>query len=296
MAENVTFKGVSKILETPVHGESPEMPKEGTPEWEVFQRTVANITSPLGLMTTRDIPEADVPVIINYALKAAKLALKEFQRVQRESLAQQLIGALKAELEKVGGNEDAAKLVSSSIATIEKQVSRWQKAVSEAQGVAAINGEKKTVNELVAEQITLRQKQIAGRVPGDKIRGIEPTLGILITDRLTWSPEVSDRMATAHVAEGVLKKLGFLPEEASLGSLFTLPEVDAPQTKALRWQGKPTRVSWEKVWGLSSQKLPGVAAQIEELGGDRALVWFDLKPEAVARTLTGIQGAAVPAR
>lgn len=260
-----------------------------TPEQRVMNRVRANILAPLGHV---DLSDEQKQLIRDYSDKAGEVGRLEFERLKKESPVRRLLEVLTDELALAARDSRHQLLIENSIAVVKSQVREWADSVAETQGLAAIKGETKTVEELVVEQIKVAKQQEEHRVPRDERRGIRPYIGVLVTDELQAAADVKKRMATAQTAERLLKKLGFLPEEASLRSLFALPLSGKSYTDSelsqLRWSGKPTRLDQEKVTGLQSESTPGVAAQVEQFGGDRALVWFSFKPEAVARSVAKI--------
>lgn len=256
------------------------------PEQRVMTQVQNSILAPLEAV---GYPDDKKEIIREYANKAAEAARAEFIRLQEESPARRIIDALNNELAKQrGGFHMTEQALTDSIGTVTRQVGFWQKRTGDALGMATLQRKKPTLEEIVRGQIEEHKK--------NHKNGLVPRIGNLMTEYLTGAGEVEDRMETAVVAEGLLKGLGFLPQEASVRALFTLPKPETPLTEEAMgtaiWSGQPTRVHWDKVTGLQSSSMPGVAATVFEFGGDRAMVWFDFKPEAVAKSVVVIPSAA----
>lgn len=267
---------------------------ELTPVQRVMSRVIANILTPLDYV---ELPDDQVGIIRDYSDKAARVAQSEFERLQKESPAQRLIDAFEDE-RSIMPEEEGQRLVEGAIEHIQSKVREWQDAVAEAQGVAAINREPKTLDQIVADLIGVAGQQVRDGVSQEHRKGIHPTVGILVTDWLEGGGDVKERMATAERAERVLKKLGFLREEATMKALFALPKPSSGKTYTaeeihpLRWSEKPVekpvRISEDVVAGLQSESMPGVAAEVEMFGGDRALLSFYFRPEAVTSSVAKI--------
>lgn len=268
-----------------------------TPEQRLANKVRASIVAPLDRM---NLPENEEKTIRTYAEKAVEIALSEFKRLKEESPAKRLVDALTDELSIVAGDQKQQELVRAAIRVVESQIKAWQDDVANAQGLAAIMGEtNKPLEQIVVERIAVAKQQVKDKIPWNERRGIRPYIGVLITDWLKSGSSVIERMATAQTAERILKKLGFLPEGVSIKSLFALPESPFNKTSTeselekLMWGGKPVKVSFNKVIGLQSEFMPGVAVQVEEFGGNRALVLFSFKPEAVTRSVAVIPAVTV---
>ncbi|MBU2543361.1 hypothetical protein KJ707_02265 [Patescibacteria group bacterium] len=282
---------------TPAEIAQAEKTAEGmlSPERRAMSRVRAGILAPMPFM---NLPEDQAKIIREYAEKAGDVALSEFERLQKESPIKQLLDAFADELALDAKSEHRA-LFQSAIAHIGREVQMWQADVAEAQGLALIQGENKPLAQIVVERINLF-KQLEGKnLPQGERVGFRPIISNIVTEWLEAGGAIKERMATAQTTERILRKLGFIPDGVSLRALFALPDPeitmssDLSGNEELNWAGKPVKISSEKVVGLQSVSMPGVAAQVQCFGGNRVMISFEFKPEAVVRSVATIPAVTV---
>ena len=253
-----------------------------TPKQRVMNRVRANILAPLGYVR---LPESQVKIIYGYAEKASRVAGREYERLQKESPVGRLLDALEEELYIVRGNEKGEGIVENAIFGVRSQVEKWQDNFTEAQGLAVIRGETKTLEEIVIDQIEVARQEEKDRVSWIDRGGIRP---LIVFD-----------MATVQAGERLLKETGFLPEQGSLQSLFASPEyqfagrlhLTDSDIEELRWGKWP--ISQGKVTGLQSDLMPGVFAQVGEVGRNMIIVLLNFTPPAVTKSVAMVPSITV---
>ena len=256
-----------------------------------------NIFAPLKKLA---LPPEKELVVKEYAQAVGLEAMSEFERLQKESPVVQIETALKSEkniVEKIGTKR---QIIVQALTDLKRRVNSWQQKVSLAQEAKAVLKEEATIEEIVNELVDLRHEDERKGIPSDLQQGISISSGLIHTENVQRIGEISEVMSSAVSTNRILQELGFIPEGGSVRALFSLPiversEIDTSQKMAdVIWGEKPTRTHPETVMGLSSETIPGVAAQIEVIGSEVNLR-FLFQPEAIAKSVSATAPAAVAA-
>lgn len=283
-----------------------EMPAEETPEWYAVQGQFSAVYQPLDLLKSEDVKNLaalmqasayrDKPrelveaAIFFFATHAAGGKLVELKRLQEENPVQRILAAYQSALEQTPHHDDTDSMLKNASDHIAPQANQWQDAVSRTEGIDLLKGTQRNRKEVIEDLLKPTQHE------GEKYqRGeIVKTISGGRTDRLNLSKDFFPRLQEAKGAATILHELGFMNENVGIDALFSLEipkelegRVSFPefQTEKLMREAKPTRISFDRVIGLTSASLLGVVANVSLLGGDRIALDFVFSPEAIVRSI-----------